>query len=141
MHRILVAIDGSPSSERALETAVKLAQQDGGQLTGVSVLDLGDTPPLLQTGEAVRRQARYRLEELLQSAVNFARSRGVALAPVLAEGHPAEAIVACVERHRADLVVLGSRGQATVGEGLGGTADLVSSHSPCNVLIVKPCGC
>ncbi len=38
MPRILVALDDSCGGEKALEAAVKLAQQDGGRLTGYPVL-------------------------------------------------------------------------------------------------------
>ncbi|MHB1037275.1 MAG: universal stress protein [Pirellulales bacterium] len=139
MSGILVAIDGSPNSEKALETAVRLAQQDGGRLSAVCVVDFRDTPPLAKVSQAVRDRARRQMEELLQSAANFAHSRGVALAPVLTEGHPAGAILACIEEQHHDLVVLGGRGQSDSRHGLGDTADLVSSHSRCNVLIVKAC--
>ena len=54
MPRILVAIDGSPNSEKALEAAVKLAQDNGGQLATVSVLDRSGDPKLEQLAEGVK---------------------------------------------------------------------------------------
>ncbi len=137
MPRILVALDGLPGSEKALEAAVKLAQQNGGQIAAVAVLDRSGDPHLERLADRVLAQARQRLEEVLQAAVNFARSRGVALTPLLREGHPAEAIVACAEREGAELLILGSRNATAPRAGLGGTADQVSSHAPCTVMIVK----
>ena len=49
MSRILVALDDSCGSEKALEAAVKLAQQDGGFLTAVTVLEQTGNPALDQT--------------------------------------------------------------------------------------------
>ncbi|MCI0456743.1 MAG: universal stress protein [Gemmataceae bacterium] len=137
MPKILVALDGSPGSEKALEAAVRLAQKDGRQVTAVSVLDRSGDPRLEQLAEGVKAQARRHLEEILQAAVNFARSRGVLLTAVLREGHPAEAILACAEQEGVEVLVLGSAGSEAARLGLGGTADQVSSHAPCTVMLVK----
>ena len=136
MTRILVALDESCGSEKALEAAVKLARQNGGRLAAVSVLEDLGIPCPDQLTEEVKVQARRRLEELLQAAANFARSRGVHLTPILREGHPASAILACAEEERADLLVLGANRQDG-DAGLGGTADQVSDHCPCSVLIAR----
>jgi nucleotide-binding universal stress UspA family protein len=135
--KILVALDGSRSSEKALQVAVKLAQQDGGRVTAVTVLERTADPHLEGLAEGFRARARHQLEELLQAAANFARSRGVHLTPLLREGHPAEAILHCAEQEGAELLVVGSRNGPAPGPGLGGTADQVSSHAPCTVMLVR----
>jgi nucleotide-binding universal stress UspA family protein len=61
----------------------------------------------------------------------------VALALLLREGHPAEAIIACAEEQRAELLILGKHNGGGRDSGLGGTADQVSSHAPCTAMIVK----
>jgi nucleotide-binding universal stress UspA family protein len=137
MPRILVALDGSPASEKALQAAVRLAQQNGGQVTAVTVLDRSGDPHLEGATEGVKAKLRCHLEEVLQAAANFARSRGVRLTPVLREGHPAEAIIACAEQEGAELLVVGNNNGKDDRPGLGGTADQVSSHAPCTVMIVK----
>jgi nucleotide-binding universal stress UspA family protein len=138
MRAIVVALDGSVASEKALEVAVRMAQQQGGrQVTAVTVLDRSGDPRLDQLADGLKAQARRSLAETLEAAVNYARSRGVPLTPVLREGHPAEVIVACAEQEGAELLILGSNGGASQGPGLGGTADRVSSHSPCTVMIVR----
>jgi len=136
MPRILVALDDSCGSEKALEAAVKLAQQDGGPLTAVTVLEQTGNPGLDRITEEVKARARHRLEELLQTAANFAKSRGVRLTPILREGHPADAIITCAEEEKADILVLGANSQDG-DSGLGGTADQVSNHCPCTVLIAR----
>jgi len=137
MVRILVALDESHGSEKALEAAVKLAQWDGGQVTALTVLERTGNPHLDRIADAVKDQALGRLDELLQTAANFARSRGVRLNPILREGHAADAIVACAEAEKAEVVIVGGNGASDRAAGLGGTADLVSSHCPCSVLIVR----
>jgi nucleotide-binding universal stress UspA family protein len=137
MPRILVALDDSCGSEKALEAAVRLAQQDGGCVTAVTVLEQTGNPALDQLTEDFKTQARRHLEELLQTAANFARSRGVRLTPVLREGHPADAIISCAEEEKANVLVLGANRLSNGDSGLGGTADQVSNHSPCTVLIAR----
>ena len=137
MPRILVALDDSCGGEKALEAAVRLAQQDGGCVTAVTVLEQTGNPALDQLTEDVKSQARRHLEELLQTAANFARSRGVRLTPVLREGHPADAIIRCAEEEKANVLVLGANRLSNGDSGLGGTADQVSNHSPCTVLIAR----
>jgi nucleotide-binding universal stress UspA family protein len=87
--------------------------------------------------EDVKTQTRRHLEELLQTAANFARSRGVRLTPLLREGHPADTIITCAEEKQANLLVLGASSDPDGERGLGDTADQVSNHSPCTVLIAR----
>ena len=137
MAKIVVALDGSPGSEKALEAAVQLAQRDGGQVAAITVLDRPGVPYPEHLTQSIQHQARHYLEEILQAAANYARSRGVQLIPILREGHPAEAIIACAEQEEAELLLVGSKGKTPSLSGIGGTADQVSSYSPCTVMIVK----
>lgn len=137
MPRILVALNGSLSSEMALDAAVKVAQQDGGLVTAVAVLEQTGNPRLDQLPAEAKVQARNHLDELLQAAALFATSRGVHLTPILREGHPADTILTCAEEEKSNLLVLGAGGEPGGKKGLGDTADQVSNHSPCTVLIVR----
>jgi nucleotide-binding universal stress UspA family protein len=136
MSRIVVAVDGLPGSEKALETAVWLARQDGGEVAAVTVLDNSGGPHQERLLEGLKGPARRHLEEVLQAAANFARSRGVRLTPALREGHPAEAILSFAEEEGADVLVVGSH-NSPARPGLGGTADRVSAHAPCTVVIAR----
>lgn len=137
MPRILVALNESNHSEKALDAAVKLAQQDGGLVTAVTVLEQTGNPRLDQLPGDAKAKARSRLDELLQTAAHFATSRGVRLTPILREGHPADVIITCAEEEKTSLLVLGAGGELGGKTGLGDTADQVSNHSPCTVLIVR----
>ena len=137
MPRILVALDDSPGSEKALEVAVRLAQQDGGCVTAVTVLEQPGTPAVDGPREDDTTQSRRRLQDLLQTAANFARSRGVRLTPVLREGDPADSILSCAQENQASLLVVGANSQPEGACGLGDIADEVSNHSPCAVLIAR----
>lgn len=137
MPKILVALDGSSGSEKALEAAVGVAQKNDGDLAAIAVVERAGDPHLAALSQNVQSQRKQHLQEVMQAAVNFARSRGVQLAAIVREGHPAEAIVACAEEQGTEVLILGSSKGDTSRPGLGGTADQVSSHSPCTVMIVK----
>ena len=140
MSKFLVAVNGSPTSEKALEAAVNLAESSNARLVGIGVLDDPGNPQAAFLAGANGAQGRNRLDELLQSAASFAGSRGLSLTPVLREGAAAEAILACAKEEHADLLVLGAGSRDNDGRGLGSTAGQVSSHCPCPVLLVNSGG-
>ena len=102
MPRILVALDDSCGSEKALEAAVNLAQQDGGRVTAVAVLEHIGNPRLDRLTEDLRsrRGVAWRNSFRLRP---ISPVRGVRLTPVLREGHPANAIIMCAEEEQANL--------------------------------------
>ena len=59
------------------------------------------------------------------------------LTPLLREGQPADAIITCAEEEKANLLVLGASRMPNGNSGLGNTADQVSNHCPCTVLIAR----
>ena len=62
MRKILVAVNGSPSSEKALETAVALAQSQNARLVAITVLDYPGSPhvPSLTTGQTAQVRPGWR---------------------------------------------------------------------------------
>lgn len=106
-------------------------------MTAIAVLKRPADSKLDRLAEDILSKARRHLEELLEAAVNFARSRGVKLVPILREGHPAQTIVACAEEEKIELLMLGKHNSQPDQPGLGGTADQITSHAPCAVMVVK----
>jgi nucleotide-binding universal stress UspA family protein len=136
--KILVAIDGSPASEKALAAAVDLATHYRVELTALSVVELPAMAGVVGEIEGLRETAEGHFAEIGQAAVEYARSRGVALRSVVVRGHPADAIVRYAESECVHLVVLGQHGHSRIARFfLGSTTDRVSEHAPCTVMIVK----
>src|SRR6266536_1845023 len=119
---ILVAIDGSEHSKRALAEAADLAKLSDASLTvmtavpDASVWTLGGgygglVAPI--SLEDLNAQVRKEYEEMLTSAVASV-PRGVPIEKVLAQGAAAPAILEQVEKGGHDLVVMGSRGRGEV---------------------------
>jgi nucleotide-binding universal stress UspA family protein len=137
-HKIVVAIDGSEASEKALAAAVDLAAHYQAELTTLSVVELPAVAGVVSEIEGLRERAEAHFHEIGQAAVAYARSRGMALRSVLVRGHPADAIVRYAESEGMNLVVLGQHGHSRITRFfLGSTTDRVSEHAPCTVMIVK----
>jgi nucleotide-binding universal stress UspA family protein len=143
--RILCGIDFSEASARALEYAWSLAEEGGGQLTLLHVLDLlpeeerGDTlaEDITPYRRLVVKDARTRLDDLVSE-----HAKGACRALVRLEcGKPYRAILRVAEDSSADLVVLGIHGRNPLDRMLfGSTAQHVTRRAGCPVLTVRPPG-
>ena len=136
--KILVAIDGSPASEKALAAAVDLAANYRAELTALGVVEVPAVVGMIDEVDEIRQGTEAYLRQINESAVNYARSRGVVLRSVLVRGHAAEAIVKYAESEWVNLIVVGQHGHSRIARFLlGSTSNRVSEHSPCTVMIVK----
>jgi nucleotide-binding universal stress UspA family protein len=136
--KVLVAIDGSPASEKALAAAVDLAAIYGAELTAIGVAEVPEVVGMVDEVDEIRQAAESNFRQICESAVNYARSRGVTLRSIVLRGHAADAIVRYAEREGIDLIVVGEHGHSRIARFLlGSTSDRVSAHSPCTVMIVK----
>jgi nucleotide-binding universal stress UspA family protein len=135
---ILVAIDGSEASNRAFAKALELALVTRARVTALAVE--GPLPAYAATiGEVdeVKREKDAFFAALLAGAREQAAVAGVEVEIALRAGHAAELIVRFAAEIGADLVVLGHKGHFLRDHLLGSTADRVSEHARCPVMIVK----
>lgn len=143
--RLLVAVDGSATAERALREALALAGSTGARVTVLCVVNLylavadmqGATETLYeQHVDAMRRQAR----SILNHAADLATAAGVAFETILREvkvGRAGEAIAA-EAANGYDLLVIGTHGRRGLQRLLlGSDAELVLRTAPVPVLLVR----
>jgi nucleotide-binding universal stress UspA family protein len=152
--RILVPTDGSPTSERALEHAARLAQPavGGASPAAVTILlaadprdlrPLGSLPSTPRAEEALRVMEQVLQEAdaaLLARAQEILHARGVAATTKRIEGAPAAVIAAEAGAGGYDLIVMGSRGLRLKDEAsdlLGSVTERVLRRVACPVLVVK----
>ena len=145
--RILLAVDGSASADRALDLVAALPWHDGGRVRIVSVAPsraeiLGLPWSLAATTDAIEsEQATLRVhQEALDTAERELRSvRGdLVLEPVLLRGRTASLIVEEARAMPADLIVLGHRGHSRWESALLGSVSAeVVDHAPCAVLVAR----
>lgn len=139
--RLLVPVDFSDSSLRALRHAAKLAAESGGSLVIVHVVpaDYG----LLGIGReesrdldrSLQRQAAARLRALVDSQIR----ENVPADLEVRIGQPAEEIIAATNESKCDLIVISTRGITGLDRYLiGSVADRVARLAPCPVILLRP---
>jgi nucleotide-binding universal stress UspA family protein len=136
--KILVAIDGSECSGRALGTALELAALMHAKLTALAIE--GPLPAYAATvGEVdeVKREKDAFFRTLAAAARAEGERAGVDVEVDVRPGHPAELISRVAEEGAYDLIVLGRRGHFVRDRLLGSTADRVAEHAHCPVMIVR----
>lgn len=133
--RILVAFDGSDSAENAFELGVDLTGKYGAALRIVAVVQPPAFSGQLAT-EVIIEDCRGMLQRLLQPLKELTAKSHLVVEYTVEVGQPAEHILRDAEQWRADLIVLGHRGQGLVNRWLlGSTAMQVMHHAPCAVLV------
>ena len=141
--RILVALDGSDYSLKALNFAVDLAKKYQSQLVLVHVVMrqiYAINPPEagILAGTAIVRELEAEGKAILAKGEETVRAQGLPVEIRLRQGVPAEELLRAAAEEKADLMVLGSRGLSQVKAFLlGSVSDKVSHHAKCPVLIVR----
>ncbi|NHN46976.1 universal stress protein [Halostella sp. JP-L12] len=138
---VLVAYDGSPQSESALEYA--LAEHADANLTVLTAIDPGEAGYGARAAtpsypEEWYERARETAEETLAEAEEHAEREGVSVETAVEVGGPANAIVEYAEEHDVDLIVTGSHGRSGMTRILlGSVAETVVRRSPVPVTVVR----
>jgi nucleotide-binding universal stress UspA family protein len=135
---VLVAIDGSRGAERALDCAISLVERLGGRLTALVVE--GKLPAYAATAgevDEVKKEKDAFFQRVLDGATHQAEQHGIELGTALVPGHAAEVITQYAKAHGHDLIVIGHRGHFLGDYLLGSTADRVSHHAHCPVIVVR----
>ena len=142
--RILVAVDGSPTSTKGLREAIRLAKDGRGQLVLVHVVNeffafanLDGFAPGVDLVPTLREGGR----RILARAKALADKQRVRARAVMREtlgGPAADTIVREARKQRVDVIVLGTHGRRGLRRAvLGSDAEQVVRRSPVPVLLVR----
>jgi nucleotide-binding universal stress UspA family protein len=139
---ILVAVDGSKESDRAVEVAVELAEKLGSKLTFLHVVSLPEFGEAKIMDDKLEKKIQDALVEagkkILSKATKASQSKGISASEQIAVGYPATMIETEATKLGAELIVMGSRGIAGVRRMLiGSTAEKVLRWSGIPVLVIK----
>ncbi|MEI8332001.1 MAG: universal stress protein [Methanomicrobiales archaeon] len=137
---ILVAIDGSEVSDRALARAVDEARIWNAKIHAVYVVEMGlfSSLPTDNTVEIIYRVLEKEGHEKLAQAKAIAATQGLALTTHLKQGHAGTEILAVAGKEKIDLVVVGSHGKSNVDKLLiGSVSSFVVSHGKTATLVVR----
>jgi nucleotide-binding universal stress UspA family protein len=145
--KVLVGVDGSANSDRALNFGLDLAEK---YAASVLLLNVFQLPPFYENLDeplvysANRAAFIEDLRRLHQGTLAKVEARAKKLKPdleivtKLREGEPAAQIVEVAKEGGFDLVVVGHKGWGRMKEiFLGGTSERVAHLAECAVLIVK----
>jgi nucleotide-binding universal stress UspA family protein len=146
---LLIGVDGSPNSRRAVSFVARLVPPSGGRVTVVRVVEPVRPPSMALLPASARAQLGAQAAALHAARLRVARSDVEAAARRLRgsgwrtrgevrSGVPLSALLEALGPARADLLVLGARGVGGVARFLlGSVADAATKRSPISVLIVK----
>lgn len=144
--KVLVAIDGSPQSDKAAEEAVRMAMVSGNrfksQVYAALVLPSMKTPSFTDffpdkpaTEMPGWQEKRDRLFYVVEKAAGEA---GVELESLVVYGDPAEELIRVALEKNCDMIVVGSSGKGRVKRTLlGSVSTKVALHAHCSVYIVR----
>lgn len=139
---ILVPIDFSDCSKRALRSAVAFAKQYGANITLLAVVP--DERTSFEYGEAeflsLQKWRMERYERELQGLIDTLGA-GVPIHFQVRAGRPFQEIVDAARSLNADVIVISTHGQrGPVPSTLGSTTEKVIRHAPCPVIVVREKG-
>lgn len=145
MKKILIAFDGSPTSEKAAEKAIDIAKRYGSEVTFISVVDVPltnvydstaiDLP--IEYSKVTKRIVFLRIQ-ILNTFIDKIDCEGIIVKKVVLPGVPYEEIINYAKEESFDLIVMGRRGFSKIKRFfVGSETQRVISDSPCNVLVVN----
>ena len=133
---ILVPIDGSEYSQKALLQACEIAKNYKSNLILVYVVDKPISLNLLDRREYLTILRNFG-EKILVKAKQSAKLEGID-ATILKEGNISNEIVKIAKNKKCNLIIIGSKGLgATARFFLGSVSNKLANNSPCSILIVK----
>ena len=141
LHRILVPIDFSDHSRKALDYAIKFAQQFDSEIELVNVV----TPVIYAEGmvlpAAMENLDQVTEEHAMSELKKLAASdavKGLTVKTRVLLGNPYDEIVTHAKKEETDLLLITTHGRTGLQHFLlGSTAEKILRHAPCPVLVVR----
>lgn len=134
---ILIPVDGSDCSDRAVAQAIEIAKVCGAKLNFLYVANINQL--------AINAALTHAILDAVKKAGNIILTRAENMIPseveyktFLETGSPAAVILELEEQLNADLIIMGSRGLGVVkGVLLGSVSQYITERAKCPVLVVK----
>ncbi|MBU2515307.1 universal stress protein [bacterium] len=148
--KILVAIDFSSYSNKVAEHAIRLAKELKSELIFINVLNQQQINLIQQTLEKINyNNERFSLAEYIEELVEEREtemellvkemvSNGISYKIEIHTGVPFKELLAAVEEHKADMVVMGAKGKTDIKEVLvGSTAIKMFRRCPVPLVSIR----
>jgi nucleotide-binding universal stress UspA family protein len=147
--KILVPLDGSEHSNKALDYALDLAEKYSAEIKLLSVAQpvvftesMFLTQPMIPPESTIMyvNEIETAHKKILQNAYKKSKKikPKIKISKKLENGRPADRIIEIANTQNFDLIVMGSRGIGGIKEFfLGSVSDRVADRAHCPVLIIK----
>jgi nucleotide-binding universal stress UspA family protein len=152
--KILVPLDGSEHSLKALDAAIQIGKKFGGKISLIHVYSVTIRPVIMpepttlnppmipvMTSEEVTKTievTRRAGARILEDGEQKVKAEQVQVETLLKEGHIVQEIIRTAKEGKFDLIIIGGRGLSKIRELLlGSVTDGVIHHAPCPVLVIK----
>ncbi len=138
LKRILVPVDFSRTSIKALHYAVPIAKQFGARLSLLHVIEFPNYCPDIGYMDFDAKVIREDLAKRLRDLARRALPKDVEADTGVECGAGFDTIAAYAKKQKVDLIVLTTHGYTGLKHVLlGSTAERVIRHAPCPVLVVR----
>ncbi len=136
--KILIAVDGSPSSTDAFHEALDIAERNESKLFLLTVVDykfsIGDPAFINEALKFHLNNAEIELEKL----VSESNISDFDYETKIDSGNPKHKIIEYAAENQVDLIVVGATGQGAVERAIvGSTTAHVVNNAKCNVMVVR----
>jgi nucleotide-binding universal stress UspA family protein len=153
--RILVPLDGSDGSQKALDALASYFDLESAEITLLHVLETlwlppedederrlevrrAESRPESEETDQVMVELRREAEQLLTQAQVRILAQHPGVSTSIREGNPANEILAEADQGEYDLVVMGATGATDMKHSvLGSVSSKVAWNAPCSVLVVR----
>ena len=135
--KILVPVDGSEHSKRALKEAIKLAKMTGGNITLLNVNPNGSSIASLHR-QPNCEMVQNKEKGVLVEGQKIAETEGILVETLLLEGQIVHEILKTAKEGHYDLIVVGARGLSKLEEiMLGSVSHGVTETATCPVIVTR----
>lgn len=152
--KILVCVDGSEHSQKALEMAAKIGVGCNTEevliiyvydsMSDIYLSFLGDeggsvTEEQMENMRKAMEMAKKDKKKILSKASEFFKKKGIISRTIFKEGHPSHTIINVAHEEKVDMIVIGSRGLSGLKKVFLGSVSnaVVQEVKDCSVLVVK----
>lgn len=137
---ILVAVDGSKASEKALEAAISESKIRNSVVNAVYVIETGmfRDIPTDSTTELLYSKFETIAADAFAKGEEIAKKQNIEFVSYLRKGHAGEEILKLADEIKADLIVMGSTGKSNVEKLiLGSVTEFVIRNSKVSTMVVR----
>jgi nucleotide-binding universal stress UspA family protein len=138
--KILVPVDGSDISYRALDSALFLSERLGSKITAIHVIEKMPTVYIQSQKilDEILETYKNESQKILDECSSIATKKGIAINTTLLEGNPASTILEFSQMEKYEVIIIGSRGMGHFKELiLGSVSSKILHHSLCPVLLIR----